>query len=201
MKKYLFQNEIYFPNLDPPKVILFKDIINLILKNGIRTTLGLCIAFFIIGVIFVPLTMLCYPDGISGAEPNYYLIFFLSIFILYFSSSILYTIIKSWKWYILYFKNYWEIRYIKEYSKKTNELNKKLKNKFLEEKIKNNSTLNISELYKSYEVELFNNLQNNYLSESLKKGKNISSYNIDEQIQNIKKRFDEIIVRKINTTF
>lgn len=100
--KFLFRNRLYFPNLNPPDEITFKNIASLLISNGLRTTLGLLFGLFIIFIIFFPFIIYYYPNGISGEKPNFPLIFLFSIFILYFISSIIYTIVMSWKWYLKY---------------------------------------------------------------------------------------------------
>ena len=202
MIKKLFNNELFFPNLNPPIGIVFKDILKLIFRNGIRSLAG---ALIIGLLVLLPSTIFLRFSEPLSEEQDYGKIIAISIVIwssllgIYFLISTIYTIYKSWQWYISYLKNFGKGNYRKEYDTRINEINKNLRNKLLDEKLNKNSNFDFDEEYTNSEIDVFNQLKKRFVKEFLTKKKNISPTNIDSQISVIEKEFDEIIVRKLKS--
>lgn len=207
MKKILFNNELFFPSLNPPIVIFFGDLVKLIINNSLRTLFGaIFITSIVVAILFLAIKInnsLGYntiPDSPKNIQIFIWAIISISFLpVIYFLLSIFHTIRKSWQWYTNYVKNFGKGNYRNEYNARINEINKNLRNKLLDEKLNKNSNFNLDEEYTKSEVDIFNHLKKKFVKEFLTKKKNISHINIDNQITVIEKEFDEIILRKLKS--
>lgn len=199
MKKILFSNEIFFPNLNPPIGIVFKDILKLIFRNGLRTLVGALIIGLLIltpSTIFISIFEDSPYEKYYGKFAATIIIIWASLLGIYFLISIIYTIYKSWQWYIFYLKNLGKGNFINKYETEIYKLSQKLKKEFLEEKLTNNNKINIQESYLQKENEIFSSLKKEYVTKFIKKNKYVNTFNIDENIKLLNIEFDKLINRQ-----
>jgi hypothetical protein len=197
MKKLLFENQLFFPDLKPPSGIIFKDILNLLLKNGLRTLLGIIVLILILS----PFSLISYTDLGNNLIFNILFRICTILCLLYFLISVIYTIWKSWQWYIFYGKNYGKGTYKTEYKKKSDQIYESIKREFLDAKVQNRPNIDFIELYFEHETKLYENLKKDYISKFVRKNKSITSQNIDSEMTNLEKEFNAVIERKQNPKF
>lgn len=198
MKKLLFNNDLFFPDLTPPNVIFFKDIVYLLLLNGFRTFL----CALTILILLTPVTII--DPFYSDEKIILAIISFIYLLILgiYFLLSIFYTFKRTTKWYKQYLKNFSKIDFIKEYKQKTENLEKELKAEYLKAKLENqNLDKNLEEEYLKKEDNIYENLKKNYKAKFIKKMNSDSSSSIDNNIQKLENEFSELITRKTDFSF
>lgn len=207
IKKLIFKNKLFFPDLTPPKYLEFKDIIGLILRNGLRTFLGA----LLLSAITVPFTIISMSLDINSFEETgtyeqgvFGIITSIIVFILliYFVISVGYTIIHSWKWYIHYFRTRKKTKLVKEYQRRVSNLESELKSEYLKAKLDNqNLSKDLEREFSNKENEIYNEMEKRFKTKLIKNNSYASSKSIDEKIRDLETEFSNIINRKTNFNF
>lgn len=207
MKNIILKNKLFFPDLTPPKYLELKDIVRLIIRNGLRTFLGALFLFTIFlpfGIISTYIDLSTYKEtgtyeqGVFGITTSIVSL----ILFLYFLISVGYTIINSWKWYFHYFRNRNKISLIKEYRNEINSLEKKLKSEYLQSKLENKDiNKDLKKEFEKKENEIYKNLEKRFKTTAMNKSNLNSSKSIDEKIQELENEFSNIIDRQTNFKF
>lgn len=184
---FLFNNEIFFPKLKPPIGIMFKDVINLIFKNILRTLL----CAFIISLFM----MLVLPfAGEERPSKNAVPIgIYLGVLGLYLGLSIIYSILKSWEWYLQYLRNFGKGNYRNQYLREVNKLTNEISNNFLEAKLNKEPPGDLRKKFEMNEDQIYQSLKKDYVSKFIKKLGHIHSNNIDDKISNLENEFNLLI--------
>lgn len=207
MKKILFKNKLFFPDLTPPKYLEFKDIVNLLLRNGLRSILG---PLFLLAITapFIIINGIMVSD--SYEEVGYYeqgvfsiiMSVLIIILFIYYIISVVYTIIHSWKWYIHYFKTRKKTKLVKEYDRKVSNLEKELKSEYLKAKLDNQNLGKDLEIeFSNKENEIYSEMEKRFKTKSIKNNSYESSKSIDEKIKDLETEFSNMINRKTNFNF
>lgn len=196
MKKILL-NDLFFPKLKNfPIGTSWSKFISSTFALGFRMLGLLLLSVIISSIILLPITEegfgkqitpdMLWPKLILGIA---------ALPLLYFVIS---SINMSYHWWHIFFdfiNNKSNGHYVQKYENSIHLLNRRLRQDFMNQKLNNNITIDITSIYQEEESKIFFKIQKEYVEKHVKNS-STNYNNIDRRISLIKQQFDNIIQRK-----